>query len=78
MKIKELIEQLETFNPESEIRLSLRKGMKPYGTKPLGKIEPVFDQDSNRLAFYSVDVNIEQPTGEKIIIPENENDIEYK
>lgn len=81
MKVKELIEQVQGLDPEIEIRLCLRKGWRPYGTKKLTPLEPVFDQDKNRLGFYSIDVDteIEYPeTKEKLIIPENESDVKYK
>lgn len=83
MKVKELIDHLQKLDQEAEVRISIRKGYRPYGfTRPLTPLEPVFDQDTNRVS-YSIDVNIidhekYSETEEKLIIPENKTDEEYK
>lgn len=81
MKVKDLIEQLQKLNQETEVCISLRKGYRPIGTKPIQSLEPVINQDTNQLNFYTIDVNteIEYPeTEENLIIPKNESDVEYK
>lgn len=62
MKVKELLEQLQGLDQETEVRISLRKGFRPIGTKPIKSLEPVFDQDTNRLGFYVIDVNTKYET----------------
>ncbi len=59
MKVKELIERLQGIDQETEVRISLRKGWRPIGTKPINSLEPVIDQDTNRLGFYAIDVDTE-------------------
>ncbi|MBS4202462.1 hypothetical protein KHA93_22935 [Bacillus sp. FJAT-49732] len=59
MKVKELIEQLQKLDQETEVLISLRKGLRPSGTKPITSLEPVIDQDTNKLGFYAIDVNTE-------------------
>ncbi|MDQ0225782.1 hypothetical protein CHH83_18360 [Bacillus sp. 7586-K] len=65
MKVKALIEQLQKLDQETEVRISLRKGLRPIGTKPIKSLEPVIDQDTNRLGFYVIDVNTEFGTEEE-------------
>ncbi|MGN7942268.1 hypothetical protein ACTJJ9_20670 [Metabacillus sp. 22489] len=65
MKVKALIEQLQKLDQETEVRISLRKGLRPIGTKPIKSLEPVIDQDTNRLGFYAIDVNTEFGTEEE-------------
>jgi hypothetical protein len=72
VKVKELIEELKELDPNAEARISLRKGWRPIGTKPMPKLEPAINQDTNRLGFYAIDVDItpDYPTTEeKIIMP---------
>lgn len=80
MKVKELIKELQGLDPETEIRISLRKGWRPQFTKTIEKIDAVVDQNTNRLGFYSIDVemDLEYPIGEeKLIIPEGKNNEKY-
>lgn len=73
MKVKELIEELQRLDQETEIRISLRNGWRPITTKPIPKLDKVFDQDDNCLSFYSFDVDtaIDYPeSDEKIIMPQ--------
>jgi len=72
VKVKELIEELQELDPNAEVRITLRKGWRPINTKPIPKLEPVFDQDTNRLGFYAIDVEIKPDypmPEEKIIMP---------
>lgn len=81
MKIKELIQQLQELDENIEIRISLRKGWRPYMTKSISRIDKVIDQDTNRIGFYAIDINTESEypeTKENLIIPEHKSDIEYK
>jgi len=65
MKVKALIEQLQKLDQETEVCISLRKGFRPIGTKPIKSLEPVIDQDTNLLGFYAIDVNTEFGTEEE-------------
>lgn len=80
MKVKELIKELQGLDPETEIRISLRKGWRPQSTKSIEKIDVIVDQDTNRVGFYAieVDMELEYPVGEeKLIIPEGKNNEKY-
>lgn len=81
MKVKELIKQLQELDQETEVRISLRNGFRPTGTRPVKSLEPIIDQDTNKLGFYAIDVNTEftyPEIEEKLFVPENKSDVEYK
>lgn len=80
MKVNELIQQLQGLDQNAEIRISLRKGWRPYMTKSISKIDTAIEQDTNQTSYF-IDINTETEypeTEENIIIPEDESDIEYK
>lgn len=79
MNVKELIQRLQECNPEAEVRIALLKKYRPVGTRPITSVEPYFDQDTSKVT-YIIEVNTEfeyPETKEKIIIPDNEKDIDY-
>ena len=69
MKVKELMSQLRTLDPDADIRLGLHRHGRPLGTKPLHPLEPVIDQNTNRLAYYfsNVDIVFDYPLPEEKI-----------
>lgn len=81
MKVNELITLLQQLDPEKEVRVSIRENYRPRGTKEITTVDALIDQDTNTLGFYAIDVDIsnEYPQSEeKLIIPENEREEEYK
>jgi hypothetical protein len=80
MKVKELMKRLQELDPETEIRISLRKGWRPHSTKSIEKVDTIIDQDTNRIGFYAIDVDmgLEYPMGEeKLIMPKDKNNEKY-
>jgi hypothetical protein len=58
MRVRDLLQELEKLDQDTEIRINLTKGWRPIATKSIeGPIEPVFDQEANKLAFYSIEVD---------------------
>lgn len=57
MKVKELIEQLQTFNPESEVKVVVvNKNHRPLTyLQPLKPLTPSIDQDTGKVS-YIIDV----------------------
>ncbi len=59
MKVKELIKQLQSLEPESEVFVSVRKGYRPISVlKQINGIEEILEQDTNRINYY-IDVDID-------------------
>lgn len=57
MLVKDLIQALQELDQEKEIRISLRDGWRPIGTKPVEMIDYTVDMDTNKVS-YSIDVDI--------------------
>lgn len=77
VKVKELVKRLQQLDQETEIRISLRKGWRPHSTKTIQTIDHVINQNTNRLGFYAIDVDIKLPKGfeilkENILVQEND------
>jgi myo-inositol-hexaphosphate 3-phosphohydrolase len=58
MKINELIKLLQQLDPDKEVRISLRDNYRPKGTREIITVDALIDQDTNKLGFYAIDVNI--------------------
>lgn len=81
MKVKDLVEELEKLDQETEIRINLTKGWRPIGTKSIElPIDPVFEQDTGKLSFYSIDVDtiFEYPEGtETLLYNPTKSEVKY-
>lgn len=64
MKVKELLKQLNELDQEAEIRVSLREGWRPKGTKSIKAVDMVIDQDTN-IGFYCMDIDLKQEWSDK-------------
>lgn len=79
--VKDLIQELEKLDQEQEIRINLTKGWRPFGTKSIElPIEPTYEQDTGKLAFYTIDVDMifEYPEGtETLLSNPSKSEVKY-
>lgn len=58
MKVSELIQKLQEFDGDAEIKVSLRRGWRPIGdTVPVEDASIAFDQDTGRPSYF-IDVDL--------------------
>lgn len=58
MKVSELIQKLQEFDGNAEIKVALRRGWRPIGdTVPVENASIAFDQDTGKPGYY-IDVDL--------------------
>ncbi|WP_421663554.1 hypothetical protein [Lysinibacillus telephonicus] len=76
MLVKNLIQALQELDQEKEIRISLRNGWRPTGTKSVEMIDYAVDMDTNKVSYFiDVDIHFEYESSkgdEKFVDPKSD------